>query len=195
MIKSIAKLVPIVAALALFATAAPAQGRDGIASAGPDAAPVRSMPGPGAGSAHYAWADVLRVDPIYDTVSVTRSRRECHDEQVVERHQGNGTAGAVLGAVVGGVLGNTIGKGDGRKAATVAGAVAGGAIGHGAATRNDGDTRYAQTRCRDVPEVSHERRISSYDVEYRYHGDVYISRLDYDPGERLRVRVSVTPAE
>ena len=195
MIKSYAKLIPALAILGLFATAAPAQGRMDTGPEGPGPTPTRAMANSGPGSAHYAWADVLRVDPIYDTVAVTRSRRECHDEQVVERQQGNSTAGTVLGAVVGGVLGNTIGKGDGRKAATVAGAVAGGAIGHGAATRNDGETRYTQTRCRDVPEVSHERRISSYDVEYRYHGDVYISRLDYDPGERLRVRVSVTPAE
>jgi uncharacterized protein YcfJ len=34
-----------------------------------------------------------------------------------------------------------------------------------------------------------------YDVEYRYRGEVYVSRLNYDPGERLRVRVSVTPAD
>jgi hypothetical protein len=32
-------------------------------------------------------------------------------------------------------------------------------------------------------------------VEYRYRGEVYMSRLDYDPGERLRVRVSVTPVD
>jgi hypothetical protein len=32
-------------------------------------------------------------------------------------------------------------------------------------------------------------------VQYRYRGDIYVSRLDYDPGERMRVRVSVSPAE
>ena len=103
MIKSIAKLTLSLGVLGLFATVAPAQGRDGSSLAGPNPAPTRSMAtNSGPGSAHFAWADVLRVDPIYETVSVTRPRRECHDEQVVERHQGNGTAGAVLGAVVGG---------------------------------------------------------------------------------------------
>jgi uncharacterized protein YcfJ len=37
------------------------------------------------------------------------------------------------------------------------------------------------------------RRIVAYDVEYNYKGDTYMSRLDYDPGNRLRVRVSVVP--
>ncbi len=181
--------------LCLLSAPAFAQARDSGPSVAPGSGVSRAMPEDSPAGAHFAWADVLRVDPIYETVSVTRPRRECHDVQVVERQRGNGTAGAVLGAVVGGVLGNTIGKGDGRKAATVAGAVAGGAIGHGAATRNDGETGYTRTRCEDVPEVTQEQRISSYDVEYRYHGDVYVSRLAYDPGERLRVRVSVTPAD
>ena len=175
MIKSIAKLTLSLGVLGLFATVATAQGRDGSGAAGPEPAPTRSTPAnSGPGSAHYAWADVLRVDPIYDTVSVTRSRRECHDERVVERHQGNGTAGAVLGAVVGGVLGNTVGKGDGRKAATVGGAVAGGAIGHEIGQGEAGeqrvwrievrldDGRYATVTQDDPPDV----RVGDY-VEVR----------------------------
>jgi uncharacterized protein YcfJ len=43
--------------------------------------------------------------------------------------------------------------------------------------------------------VTEQRRIAGYDVEYRYRGEVYVSRLNYDPGERLRVRVSVSPAD
>jgi uncharacterized protein YcfJ len=39
------------------------------------------------------------------------------------------------------------------------------------------------------------RRIVAYDVEYTYKGDTYMSRLRRDPGNRLRVRVSVTPDE
>ena len=37
------------------------------------------------------------------------------------------------------------------------------------------------------------RRIVAYDVEYTYKGDTYMSRLRRDPGNRLRVRVSVVP--
>ena len=51
-----------------------------------------------------------------------------------------------------------------------------------------------QQRCQVVDGGYQDRRIVGFDVEYRYRGEVYMSRLDYDPGDRLRVRVSVTPA-
>lgn len=152
----------------------------------------QALSGYGAGSAHFAWADVLRVEPVYETVAVTRMRRECRDVTVVREDRSRGNLGAVVGAVAGGVLGSTVGGGDGRTAATVVGAVAGGVIGHEVA-QGDADT-IMRTRCTNVPKMTQERRISSYDVEYRYQGDIYLSRLAYDPGERLRVRVSVTPA-
>jgi uncharacterized protein YcfJ len=149
-----------------------------------------------ADNAKVAWADVLRVDPIYDRVQTSNPRQEC-DEVPVERRvdNGNNAAGTVLGAIVGGVLGSTVGKGDGRRAATVAGAVVGGAVGNNAAR---GDNRYysdTERHCRTVQDVAEERRIVAYDVQYRYRGDVYMSRLSYDPGDRLRVRVSVEPVE
>jgi uncharacterized protein YcfJ len=86
-----------------------------------------------------------------------------------------------------------VGKGDGRKAATVVGAVAGGAIGN--RTSRGRDYEDTQTQCREVSSVSEQRRIIGYDVEYRYRGEVYTARLNYDPGERLRVRVRVDPAD
>jgi uncharacterized protein YcfJ len=101
----------------------------------------------------------------------------------------------VIGAIVGGVLGNTVGKGDGRKAATVAGAVVGGAVGHNVASQDDRYASGPERRCHMVQDAAEERRIVGYDVQYRYRGDVYMSRLDYDPGERVRVRVSVAPAD
>lgn len=144
---------------------------------------------------HYAWANVTRVDPIYGTVQASDPYQHCAQQPVVHRESGSHTAGTLLGAVIGGVLGNTIGKGDGRKAATVAGAVAGGAVGHTVAGRGDRQAEDSVTRCQQVARVSQERRVVGYNVEYRYRGNVYMSRLDYDPGERLRVRVSVTPAD
>ena len=142
------------------------------------------------------WADVLRVDPIYDSVR-TSSPREVCDEVPVEYRSDNGSqaAGTVLGAIVGGVLGSTVGKGDGRRAATVAGAVVGGAVGNNVGRR---ETQYyggVERRCRMVDEVAEQRRLIAYDVQYRYRGDVYMSRLDHDPGDRVRVRVSIEPVE
>lgn len=142
------------------------------------------------------WADVLSVDPVYEEVRSDRPREECYDTEVERRDsRGNNGAGTVLGAIIGGALGNQVGKGDGRKAATIAGAVIGGAIGNDAARGDDYYYTEPQTRCRTVYEPYSERRIAGYDVQYRYRGDVFMSHLDYDPGERMRVRVSVTPAE
>lgn len=146
------------------------------------------------GNSHYGWADVLRADPIHGVTRTDVPQQECYDQPVVRHERGNTTAGTVLGAVVGGVLGSTVGKGDGRTAATVAGAVAGGAVGN-RSSNHGGDYESVQTRCRQVSTVREQRRIIGYDVEYRYRGEVYSSRLNYDPGERLHVRVSVEPAE
>jgi uncharacterized protein YcfJ len=145
-------------------------------------------------NAHYGWADVLRADPVQGISRTEVPRQECYEQPVVRHEGGNSTAGTVLGAVIGGVLGNTVGKGDGRKAATVVGAVAGGAVGNRASDRGR-DYEDTQTQCRQVSAISEQRRIIGYDVEYRYRGEVYTSRLNYDPGERLRVRVQVDPAD
>lgn len=151
----------------------------------------------GADNVRLAWADVLRVDPIYETYESSRPREDCY-EAPVGGHvdtRGNNTAGTVIGAIVGGALGNQVGNGDGRKAATVAGALIGGAIGNNSARRDDRYYSGTETRCATVGERYSERRIVAYDVQYRYRGDVFMSQLDYDPGERMRVRVSITPAE
>ena len=145
-------------------------------------------------NAHYGWADVLRADPVQGVTRTEVPRQECYEQPVVRHEGGNSTAGTVLGAVIGGVLGNTVGKGDGRTAATVVGAVAGGAVGNRVSDPG-GNYTTNQTQCQQVNTVSQQRRIIGYDVEYRYRGEVYMSRLDYDPGERLRVRISVTPVD
>jgi len=153
---------------------------------------------PSEDSIHFAWADVLRVDPVYDYVRTSRPERECYDDRVT-RHEdtrSNSTGATVLGAIIGGALGNQVGKGDGRKAATIAGAVVGGTIGNKSARGEDRTYSDVERHCRDTESGgAEERRIVGYDVEYRYRGETYMSRLAYDPGERIRVRVSVTPAE
>jgi uncharacterized protein YcfJ len=149
------------------------------------AAPAFAGPPPAEENVTYAYAQVLRATPVHGTVRVRVPEQRC------ERDGGDPTGGAVAGAVIGGALGHQGGKGDGRKAATVAGAVIGGAIGR-RVDRNNGS---AGTRCRTVEVERDERRVVGYDVEYQYKGDTYMSRVDYDPGSRLRIRVSVSPDE
>ena len=139
----------------------------------------------------YGYATVLRVTPAYETVRTVDQQQQCDDGGYVREHRDT-TGGTILGAVIGGALGNQVGKGDGRKAATVAGAVAGGAIGHSIAKNSD---RYQSAPCRAVDVEHEDRRRVGYDVEYNYKGEVYVARMGYDPGNRVRVRVSVLPVD
>ena len=144
----------------------------------------------------YVWADVIHTRPIYGLTQTTVPSQRCYTETVTRRTPAHGSAaGTMLGAVVGGVLGNAVGRGSGRTATTVAGAIAGGAVGNHV-SREEGRTRRERvTRCEQVNTVREKRSIVGYRVKYRYRGDVYKSRLSYDPGTRLRIRISVTPVE
>lgn len=169
----------VIAALAASG-AASAQYRD-------DYAPTYAS---GQENVSYAYAQVTRVDPIYETVRTRVPEERCDGREV--RDGGDPTGGTVIGALVGAALGNQVGKGDGRDAATVAGAVVGGTIGRNVDRNNGSATRGG---CRVVDVEREERRVASYDVEYVHQGQTYMSRLPYDPGDRLRVRVAVTPVD
>ena len=49
------------------------------------------------------------------------------------------------------------------------------------------------SNCRMAPVVREFRRAIAYDVDYVYKGSKFRTRLAQDPGNRLRVRVSITP--
>ena len=146
----------------------------------------------------FGFADVLRSDPIYETVQEARPREVCSDVSTERnRRYDNTNAGTVIGALVGAALGNQVGGGDGRRAATVAGAVVGGAVGREVDASNNpqGTERSVHSECRVVDQYVERKEVVGYDVQYRYRGEVYSSRLDYDPGEKLRVRVAISPAD
>ena len=73
----------------------------------------------------------------------------------------------------------------------------GAGVGYTNATRQYG----AQTReevvqrCDVRYEREYEERIDGYRVTYEYNGREYTTRMPYDPGERIKVRVAVAPAE
>ncbi len=146
----------------------------------------------------FGFADVLRSDPIYETVQEARPREVCNDVSTERnRRYDNTNAGTVIGALVGAALGNQVGAGDGRRAATVAGAVVGGAVGRevDASDNPQGTERSVRSECRVVDQYVERKQVVGYDVQYRYRGEVYSSRLDYEPGEKLRVRVAISPAD
>jgi uncharacterized protein YcfJ len=110
----------------------------------------------------YAYAQVLRVTPVYQTLTATRMEQQC-DQTPRPADEDSSKFSRVVGAV------------------------------RDAWRRNQTATE-EEPNCRSVPVEREFRRPIAYDVDYTYRGAKYRSRLPEDPGNRLRIRVSVVPA-
>jgi uncharacterized protein YcfJ len=146
----------------------------------------------------YDYAPVTRVEPIVRQVRIETPRRECYDDtRYVESPAPQIAGHTLLGGIIGGVLGHQIGHGDGRDFATVAGAAIGAGVGYTSATRQYAPRVREEVvqRCDVSYDRSYEERIEGYRVTYEYNGREYTTRMPYDPGERIKVRVAVAPAE
>jgi uncharacterized protein YcfJ len=144
---------------------------------------------------------VVRVQPRVE--QVRQPRQECRTEYVqapVQQYQQQrGAGGSIVGGLAGALLGNQVGGGTGRVAATAAGAIAGAVIGD--RVENDGRgmnqpqqmQEQAVRQCRTVE--SYEPRTNGYEVTYDYRGRNYSTIMARDPGERVRLHVSVEPAQ
>jgi uncharacterized protein YcfJ len=153
----------------------------------------------------YDYARVVDVEPLTTRVRVSTPQRECWDESRYDQGRyGHGpmprssAGGAVLGAVIGGVLGHQIGHGRGRDAATAAGVVIGAAVGSNQAERRNGyasvpPREYTVQRCETRYHDEWQERTDGYRVTYVYHGRRQVTELPYRPGDRIRVRVDVSP--
>ncbi|HSD62115.1 MAG TPA: glycine zipper 2TM domain-containing protein [Burkholderiales bacterium] len=136
------------------------------------------------------WARVRGVTPQYEQVN--NPQQECRTEYVPVSAPPS-YAGPVIGGIAGGLLGSAFGKGNGKVAAAAAGAVVGSVVGanvQGSQAQAAGGTQPVQ-RCAAVDHW--ENRLSGYQVVYEYAGRSYQTLLPYDPGPRMRVRVSVEP--
>jgi uncharacterized protein YcfJ len=150
----------------------------------------------------YDYANVVRVQPLIREVRVAEPVRECWEETRYAQDgpfSYNHVKGTLFGSILGTVVGNQIGHGRGKDAARVAGAVIGGAIGHNVSRDRQrqlyGDGRQVYERCDVRYRDRREERIDGYEVTYEYAGREYVTQMPYDPGERLRIRVDVTPTE
>ena len=155
--------------------------------------------------ATYDFAKVIDVQPLTTRVRVSTPQRECWDETRYEDRgssappPGNIAGGTLLGAVIGAAIGNQIGSGDGRRAATAGGAIVGAAIGHQQAVRRSGyvpppPREYTVQRCETRYHDEWQERVDAYRVTYQYHGRRGVTEMPYKPGDRIRVRVDVSPA-
>lgn len=158
----------------------------------------------------YEYARVVRVQPIIVTDSYNeRTRERCYDRPAngyytyndgYYRDGGYAQAGvsnrgvaSVIGGIAGAVLGSQVGGGNGRLVGTAVGTMAGLAAGR---SIYDANNRNYQGNVRVCEPVSYRRerdRVDGYDVTYEYAGRIYHTRSDYNPGDRIRVRVDVSP--
>ncbi|HET8692582.1 MAG TPA: glycine zipper 2TM domain-containing protein [Steroidobacteraceae bacterium] len=153
------------------------------------------------GDGDYDYADVVHVEPLRRQVRVSEPVRECWQE-TVQPSTGpfsyNHVGGTLIGSAIGIAAGNQVGHGRGKDVARVAGALIGGAIGHNVSVDRQrqlhGDRGRVVERCDVRYRDSTVERIDGYEVTYEYAGREYVTRLPYDPGQRLRVRVDVGPA-
>lgn len=122
------------------------------------------------------YAQVLNVEPVYQTLRATRTEEQCDPPPA-----GSQEAGATEDD-----------KGEGRVSKMMD------SVKDIFSRRHDtvvppSTPPSTRRNCR-VVEVGREfRRPIAYDVDYVYKGTKYRSRLPEDPGNRLRIRVSVTP--
>ena len=121
------------------------------------------------------YAQVLNVEPVYQTLRATRVEEQCQAEQ-----QGVHAAAAPvedqgrLNRMV-----DSVREMFSRRVEPAAPAVV--------------PPTSTRRNCKVVEVPREFRRPIAFDVDYVYKGTKYRSRLPEDPGNRLRIRVSVTP--
>ena len=174
------------------------------------------------GDSYHVWVDVLDVDPIVRVDHVDEPVERCYDAppagridsraRQARRHDrrrdryDDGRGAAVVGGLVGGLIGNRFGDGKGRESEfTIAGALLGATIAASASShRYDHYEPYERQpsrwrmepvrRCEVTWESRPVERIDGYEVVYRYAGRRFTKIVDDHPGERMRVRVDLSPA-
>ena len=165
-----------------------------------------------AGNVEYDYATVIDAEPIFKSIRVKSPRKHCWEEEVAyetdyygdkyyryanqDANHHNGTS-TVLGGVIGAAIGNAVGhRKKNKQVGTVIGAVLGASIGNAVGSqrnRRSSVTYGTEERCEVIQETHMEERIVGYKVRYRYSNATYSTRTKVDPGDTIRVRISISP--
>ncbi|WDS37092.1 hypothetical protein [Pseudoxanthomonas sp.] len=130
------------------------------------------------------YAQVLSVEPVYQVLRATRTEQQCDPPADASKDAASGDKPKEEGRIA-------------RMVDSVKGIF-------GSDDKDDKDAARADANASPAPVatgqncrmVTVEREFRSpiaYDVDYVYKGTKYRSRLAEDPGNRLRIRVSVMP--
>ncbi len=172
---------------------------------------------------NYDYATVIDAQPIFKTIRVQTPKKECWQEEVAYnnydrghdsrydrgdyRHDGqrrNSGVSTVVGGVIGGAIGNAVGHSKkNKKVGTIVGVILGSTLGNAYGSRKQykqdhhgaaNSVSYGvEERCETVQVTQIEEKIVGYNVRYRYNNATYSTRMHTDPGDTIRVQVSVLP--
>jgi uncharacterized protein YcfJ len=136
------------------------------------------------------YGQVINVEPIY-RVSGQASRHDACVRYVRQDSAGKSFTPTLLGAIIGGAVGHRLGDNHGDAgAAAVAGGLLGASIGRDVGNHMDHNRRVVVDGPCGYGGSDHVRReVVEYAVRYRYNGEVYFTRMDYDPGEWIALDV------
>ena len=118
----------------------------------------------------YDYAQVLRVTPVYQTLTATRMEQRCEPVAPAPPAKADSRISRAVGA-----LKDALRRDE---------------------NQNPGPSQKPATppKCNTVAVERQFRRPIAYDVDYVYKGAKFRSRLPEDPGNRLRIRIAITPA-
>lgn len=147
---------------------------------------------------HYDYATVIQSKAVYRIVEMVRQQRQCFEEKVVYPHPRKGSSnGSLIGGIIGAAVGHALGaRSKHRTGATIAGAIVGASIGNEGNRHHNHAVRerlQIEKHCRMVPTRWEEEQIIGYNVVYRYNGRTFDTRLPFEPGDSLKIRVMITP--
>ncbi|MBN7797844.1 glycine zipper 2TM domain-containing protein [Parahaliea mediterranea] len=150
----------------------------------------------GHAQSHYVDVPVVEVEPLLRTVTDRIPHERCYDERVKLLYAGpHSPTPGLVGALVGGSVAGALGH-NSRKQPLIAGmgALVGASIGTDMAHRHNARARYlTERRCEVDYELRDRREVSGYRVAYRYGDSIYHTRMDYRPGDTIRLRVDLQP--
>ncbi len=119
------------------------------------------------------YAHVLKVEPVYETLRASRTEMQCEEVPPARATPAREP------------------EEEGRWSKLVE--TVKGAFSSDTPREPQVPVPQAKPECRLVPVQREFRRPIAYDVDYVYRGMQYRSRLPEDPGNRLRIRISVMP--
>lgn len=141
---------------------------------------------------HTQYARVTHVQAIYERVAFSAPVEQCWQETV--SHERSSSSAPIFGAIIGGALGNELGHHKSNKrVGTVVGAVLGATVAADISRNRSGSHYETVDRCEVQQRQEWRDEIVGYDVSYRYQGEIYHTRLPYNPGREIEIEVNVTP--